>query len=1040
MRKATGKVVSLVLALALVVTSFSSTFAFAATKSETGDARDAKDGETVYLANLSNVADSAVALQKAKDNNLDLFNITDYVESAQPWLETYDHIHANDEIEISSVSVSGDNIIRVSKATENDVAQDGKYEQFAEKGDYVATVRDVKGTGTATVKVLYTAKTTDRGEDEITVRGSASFKVVLLDAMTPILTSGDFGDDIANLQKNPEVGANKNTETGTTKLDPQKDKYAYYWADRNDYGTVKQLDTGKPVTYKTADIFIPRVCKDNGDPMPTANGGAVSDAQAVESTDFTLIEANNAKEYKSQIANLILADQKQATPEDKYAFNQAVKETFILSASGTNNFMDVDTNAKTVTYGVGKPAVGNTVRLTLSSVKLVREDVTENGETKEDQLVNVATNRTVDQGTAKVQNKVVGDFTNVDLGDGSQQMIGLNKNEAVLSKSKAYVLVDGTYWDVTGADIVSTAKKGEVSVSGGKIGSISTDDVGVSVSNGTIGDIYANGDVELLGGSVAVVDFTDLGRHNVVVSGATAEGIKFADEVRVEDGKVTGSVGAITVELLPLNEEVEVSVGDVTAEKLTIDGSVGKASAASYFAFENGEDESATSYTESTLTLLGDKASINKIDVDYRATDIVLDHFQGTVPAVQHGNYTGYAETGATLKSENNDDSYDDTRATVNGAMNIYTIELNSGAVTFAGNVSVNNVYGSEADFIINAGGLRVTDSIATSNTLKIANAADVAVGTVVYSATSDIADPDSFLGYGFTVKTVAGTNTDSFVIDGVSFSGLSMSQSTAEVVVGDSITLTASAYPNGTALPANTKIKFYIDGDESYISGLNNGDGTATLTAKAYSTDFSVLNKATVTAVVVDEFDIDLEEYGAATCVVTVIPEIKSTYTSDTTGNVYVKAGDTYQFKITSLDGKVPTFGIGSPSFKLVAQSSQGNDHYFKVQAVGNIGDACGIYINSDPNKVAVLHVTADYTCDTTTVNVPVGGSYQVKITANARPTVAAGNSIYTVEYVSNSGNDYFFKITATQNAKAGDVVGFYVNGGPRAFVATTV
>ena len=35
MRKATGKVVSLVLALALVVTSFSSTFAFAATKSET---------------------------------------------------------------------------------------------------------------------------------------------------------------------------------------------------------------------------------------------------------------------------------------------------------------------------------------------------------------------------------------------------------------------------------------------------------------------------------------------------------------------------------------------------------------------------------------------------------------------------------------------------------------------------------------------------------------------------------------------------------------------------------------------------------------------------------------------------------------------------------------------------------------------------------------------------------------------------------------------------------------------------------------------
>lgn len=1031
MRKATGKVVSLVLALALVVTSFSSTFAFAATKSETATDVHAKD-DTVYLANLSNVADSAVALKEARDGHKDLFNITDYVMDVlaggngedAPWLETKDHIHVNDELVISSVSVSGDNIIRVSKATQSDVDPNGKYNNFADKDDYVATVRDAKGTGTATVKVLYTAKTTERGEDEITVRGSMSFKVVLLDAMTPIMTSDTLGDDIANLQKNPQYGTNQQKDP--TKI-PSDQRYEYYWAELEDNGDVKSYDTGKPVSYNKASIVIPR-----------AQG---NDARATKWTDFNVILATGDKEYGKKIDDLIKADKDQKNDTDgslKYAFNQELKETFILSVTGTNNYVKLASD-NTVIYGVGKPSVGNTIRLTLSSVKVVREDVKnpETNKVEEDVLVNVATNRTVDQGTAKVQNKVVGKFSNVDLGDGSQQLIGLNKNEAVLSKSKAYVKLADAYWDVTGADIESPT---EITISGGKIGNVTSTGDGVIVSNGTIGDISAKGNVELLGGSVATVDANRGANtaYDVTVSGATVEAIKEADTVKVEEGKVTGSIEAITVELAPLNEEVEVSVGDVTAMQLTIDGSIGKASAASYFAFENTEENG--SYTDSRLTLLGDKASINKIDVDYRPTEIVLDHFQGTVPAIQNGNYTGYSETGATLKSENTDDVYDDTRATVNGSMEIYTVELNSGAVTFNGNLKVNNIYGSEADFIINAGALRVTDSIATSNTLKLANAADVAVGTVVYSATSDIADEDSFLGYGFTVKTVAGTNTDSFVIDGISFSGLSMNQSTAEVVVGDSITLTASAYPNGTTLPANTKIKFYIDGDESYISGLNNGDGTATLTAKAYSTDFSVLNKATVTAVVVDEFDIDLEEYGAATCVVTVIPEIKSTYTSDTTGNVNVKAGDTYQFKITSLDGKVPTFGIGSPSFKLVASSNTGNDYYFKVQAVGNIGDACGIYINSDPNKVAVLHVTADYTCDTTTVNVPVGGSYQVKITANARPTVAAGNSIYTVEYVSNSGNDYFFKITATQNAKAGDVVGFYVNGGPRAFVATTV
>lgn len=1005
MRKATGKVVSLVLALALVVTSFSSTFAFAATKSETAtDVHAVK--ETVYLANLSNYADSAVGLQQAKDNGQNLFNITEYVNSANkgegPWLETKDHIHVNDEIEISSVSVSGDNIIRISKVTESDLTNNKYPKTFTvAAGDYVATVRDVKGTGTATVKVLYTAKTTERGEDELTVRGSKNFDVVLLDAMTPVMVSGDWDDEISNLQKNPQYGS-PNANYGAN------NKYDYYAYELDKNGD-KVYDTGKPVSYATASVYLPRT--------------EAGSAQATKDGKVTLVKANDDKEYGKE--NVVTDLNGQQGNKDLY--NDTLARTYIVSASGTNNFLEVTDNK--VTYGVAKPSVGNTVRLSVSSVKVVKGDKND-----EEKITNIATSKVVEQGTAKVQNKVVGDFSSVDLGDGSQAKVGLNKNDTVLSKSKAYVKLNDSniYWDVTGADIV--AEKSGVAISGGKLGSVSAEG-DVTMSNGTVGDITAETDrIEVTGGTTG-----DLTADTVTVSGATVASITDANVVTVEEGTVSGDISAIDVTLAPVNEEASIAVnGTVTAETLLVNGTSGKVAVNGYFADENGEDGGQNN--ESKLTLMGGKASINKIDVDYRNTEIVLDAFQGTIPAIQNGHYTGYSETGAVLKSEYTDTSYDDTRATVNGSMEIYTVELNSGAVTFNGNLKVNNVYGSDADFIINAGALRVVDSIATSNTLRLANTADVAVGTVVYSATSDIADEDSFVGYGFTVKTVAGTNTDSFVIDGVSFSGLSMSQSTAEVVVGDSITLTASAYPNGTALPANTKIKFYIDGDESYISGLNNGDGTATLTAKAYSSDFSVLNKATVTAVVVDEFDIDLEEYGAATCVVTVIPEVKSTYTSDTTGNVSVKAGDTYQFKITSLDGKVPTFGIGSPSFKLVASSNTGNDYYFKVQAVGNIGDACGIYINSDPNKVAVLHVTADYTCDTTTVNVPVGGSYQVKITANARPTVAAGNSIYTVEYVSNSGNDYFFKITATQNAKAGDVVGFYVNGGPRAFVATTV
>ena len=960
MRKATGKVVSLVLALALVVTSFSSTFAFAATKSESAASVSAKDG-TVYLANLSNVADNATALERAKKNGQNLFNITDYVTGAE--LETYDHI-AVEDVEISSVSVSGDNIIRVTKVTESN--RDSYVN--ADVGDYVATVRDVKGTGTATVNVLYTGKTTDRGEDEVTVRGSKSFKVVLLDAMTPVMMPGEeaWGDSINGLQKNPQ-----------------------YFDSNYKYDAVNDPDHEKPITFDFANVVLPR----------TGNNTAEvsKDNSANRVTGLKLIQANDEKQYGP-------------------VHDNQLKTTFIVSATGTNNYLEVLDSG--FTYGIAKPSVGNSIRLNIYSVKSV------------DDGKNIATNKIVTQSTAKVENRVSGTITNVDLGDGSQAMVGINGiagKESVLSKSKAYAEIDDIVWDVTGANIESDTA---IDISGGKLGNVKADD-DVTVSGGTIGNVEG-ANVNLYGGSVNEVKTAG----HVDISNATASSIKEARTVTIQEGKVTGDVTATDyVELAPLNEEVEVSVGGtVTTQKLTVDGTVGKASVGAYFADESD------GYTESALTLEGSNAVVNKIDVDYRNTTVSLNNFQGTIPAIVNGNYTGYSETGAVLKSENTDDSYDATRATVNGNMNIYTIELNSGAVTFNGNVSVNNVYGSDADFIINAGGLRVVDSVATSNILKIANAADVIPGTVVYSATSDIADENSFVGYGFTLKTVAGTSSDSFVIDGVSFAGLAMDKTNVDLLVGESVTLTASAYPNGTALPENTKIRFFLDGDENYISGTDNGNGTAVVTANKYNADFSVLNKATVTAVVYDEFDIELEEYGNAVCQINVIEKPKTTYTSDTTGDVYVQAGNTYQFKITSLDGKVPNFGIGSPSFKLVASSNEGNDYFFKVQAVGNIGDACGIYINSDPNKVAVMHVVADYTCDTTTVNVPVGGSYQVKITANARPTVAAGNSIYTVEYVSNSGNDYFFKITATQNAKAGDVVGFYVNGGPRAFVATTV
>lgn len=958
MRKATGKVVSLVLALALVVTSFSSTLAFAARKTETGSAT-IDTNKDLYLANTNGV--------KEPNDEDKYFNLTNYIYDYGYGvkLETYDHIEINtlDDIKISQVTVSGDNIVKVTKVTSSN---QGSYDN-TEVDDYVVSVRDTKGTGKATLNVLFTGDT-NRGDDEITVRGSVKINVTLLDAKTAILAPSTPADgkgvgDFSGLKKN-------------------------YDADKV---TVEKGKDSVVATTSTAFVLLPE-----------AQGSAI--ATYVPQTVFT--KDDEAETYGSS--------------EDNY----------VISATGTRNYLEnieaSGAGAEKFTYGVTEPAVGNTIRLTVSSLKKVTDG----------NDVSYEINKTVAQATVKVENKVVGNIKDIDVGDGEkhQNVNGKGTEETLMSKSKTYAeMKDGSFWDVTGG-VVDDIVDG-LTITAGRVGDVTvTGDV--SVNDGTVGNLVAkNGNISLEGGSLTSAktasDGDDGFKGNIDVNGATVGEIKDATNVNVTSGKVTGAVSATNVYLNPANDEEPVSVGAVTAENLTIDGSVASAAAGAFKMSSKG-----------VITLKGDAASVAGIDFDYRDGELTFINFAGTVPAPTKASFTGYSETGATINT-NDDPDEDATNATVSGNLVIENINLDNGTVAFNGNVKVNNVGGGEATMVINAGALNVTESVATANTLKLADPADVVAGTLVYTAASEIADESSFVGYGFDMKLVSGTSTDALVVDKTYFSGLTMNKTEAKIVLNTSETFTASAYPAGTSLPEGAYIKFFLEGDENYVSGVDNQNGTATITAKKYDATFDVLNKATLTAQVYDQYDIQLEEYGEATCAITVIEKPETTYVSDTTGNVNVVAGNTYQFKITSTNGAVPQFAVAGDGsiFKLVAQSNEGNDYFFKVQAVGTVGQVCGVYVNKEATPVATLTVSADYTCDTTTVNVAVGATYQVKITANSMPTLAAGNSIYSVAFASQSGNDYFFKITATQNAKAGDAVGFYINGAPSpAFVATTV
>lgn len=154
------------------------------------------------------------------------------------------------------------------------------------------------------------------------------------------------------------------------------------------------------------------------------------------------------------------------------------------------------------------------------------------------------------------------------------------------------------------------------------------------------------------------------------------------------------------------------------------------------------------------------------------------------------------------------------------------------------------------------------------------------------------------------------------------------------------------------------------------------------------------------------------------------------STYKSDTGSKVSLGTGASYQFKITSLNGKKPTFVVPGKSFKVMAAGNKGKDYFFKVTAAGKDGDSAGVYINGAKTPSTVLEIKNTVTVDTgKNLKVQTGKTYQFKITSNTKPTFISGNSsVFKVTSNGHQGNNYYFKVKAV--GKVGQGAGFYLNG----------
>ena len=153
------------------------------------------------------------------------------------------------------------------------------------------------------------------------------------------------------------------------------------------------------------------------------------------------------------------------------------------------------------------------------------------------------------------------------------------------------------------------------------------------------------------------------------------------------------------------------------------------------------------------------------------------------------------------------------------------------------------------------------------------------------------------------------------------------------------------------------------------------------------------------------------------------------TTFTSDTNQDFSVNG--TYQFKITSTNGAIPTFVVGTPGvFEMQLVSVSGNDYYFRLTAVGKPGDKAGIYVNGEKLLIATVKTTASLVKSDTTgaLKIAKAKTYVFKLTANSKPSFTSGNSaVFQVKFLKQSGKNYFYQVSAV--GRTGQAAGFYIN-----------
>lgn len=984
MNKTKSKVLSLILASAMIVSSFSSlNFASAATTTRE-NGRLTVDTDELYLVS-NGTEDGLITIDELLGN---------------PVVKTFDNEEASDVEFVSFTHASGDRIVKSIKDNNKKDAdvEDAVYLSKDAKGKEVITVtyegeydRDDK-----TVKV--------RAKKDITVYADPVGAQVVGKVAGDVIT-GDTPDAVEVASINDDAvtfGVYEVAEVAGT-LDSK------YELVKSDLGFTVKTTSDKAFDL-TKDAKVPFA--DGVYSVPTKYHPAGSSNQANVDAKKALLDAAKAK---LALLDLNKDDLTKAATDAQTAVTDAqkdlddAKDAVVTPGSPTEDEqkaiddaqekLDAATEAKTA---ADKAVVDYDAAVAEGKDKLTKA-VTDAQKAYDDAVAAGGALKYASTGTVSTQatlatkdgsdKKDTYKFTVAKQWTVNFDGLEINKkgSSTYISEHGDDIDFDSDKWSsnekskaisITGYDIKLADGITALEVNGGKVGNIvGADTSKITVDGATTGDIKANV-IDIDDGNVGTLKVKGTAPTITIDEGkAKAIDAKKA-VVTINGGTVSGDVTGLTVDIDADDDEIPTTInGNVTAKdkdepKVEISSSSDAA-------------VKITGTVKGAVTLSDENVTVNVVDADYE-NDLTFDDFTGTVNSIINIADVNVDVLGAST-------------VTVKGTFDAgsVNIEDEDGKLSIGGG-TINSVSG-DGTLAVPAGKLFVEDSM-EDVTLQLTEG--LATGATAFQAYTDAVDVDDFNTLGYTVEQkAANSDVDKFVIKSITLAGVQTDKTELSLAKGQESTVTVTAYPTGTAVPAGASIDWDIDGNDDYISLTTEGN-VATIKVLDYNTDYATDNQATITATLVDENGNTYDGFVAATVKVTATALPQSTVTLDTTKPVTVGTGAVYQYIAKSSTAAVLSAASSDTQIATVELFNAADPRGYKFQVKG-VAEGTATITTTDANgatatlTVNVVKVDGTLRADTTTYTFAPGKVYDVKFSTTgttAVPVVTVNGKVVSI------------------------------------------